>query len=303
MGIPNTTNTKNSRSLFGKRRKRKYKYTPAAQNAALAKRELLELLRDETKLPGVGMCFPYKNGYQWPQKATELAQAGFTLRNCGNSHACPVCSSRYMSVRRAQFEAAADEWIAQGGFLIELKLSLKNDTSVPSREKYRGLATTWTRMRNKSRYKALAAALRNPPFVKILEETVSETGIFPHLHIIWLFDKTTTQSQAKGFLRELQKLWCETANRHSLGAQAAGQNIRTLSSDNAEGIAGYYFKHGYYDLDLKPQDETTLDPFGALRRFFATGEMEYLIFWIDFEISSAHQTRVRFSTNFPFLQR
>lgn len=301
MGTPTASKSKNSRSLFGKRRKRKYKYTLAAQNAALAKRELLELLRDETRLPGVGMCFPYKSGYQWPQKATELAQAGFTLRNCGNSHACPVCASRYMSIRRAQFESAAAEWTAQGGFLLELKLSLKNDASVPSRDKYRGLTTTWTRMRNKSRYKALAGSLRNPPFVKILEETISETGIFPHIHIIWLFDKSTTLRQAKAFLRELQILWCETANTHSLGAQVSGQNIRTLSSDNVEGIAAYYFKHGYYELGLRPQVESTLDPFGALRRFFETGEVAYLIFWIDFEISSAHQTRVRFSTNFPFL--
>lgn len=289
-----------SRSLFGKRRKREYKYTPAAANAALAKRELLEEVREITQLVGVGLCYPYKNGFARPKKALDLLQAGFTLRNCGNCHACPVCASRYMAVRRAQFEAAAEAWVKNGGYMMQLKLSVRHDPGTPSADKYRALTDTWTRMRNKAHYKAIAAKVSKPHFVKILEEVVTEVGLFPHLHVIWLFGKGISQEQAKDFLVEVKTLWCETANSHSIGAELPGQYHSELNSDNVPGIGHYFFKHGYFELDLQPLECESLDPFGALRRHLATGEVDYLIFWLDFEASSARQTRVRFSKGFPF---
>lgn len=290
-----------SRSLFGKRGKRNYKYTPAAANAALAKRELLEEVREITQLVGVGLCYPYKNGFARPKKALELLQAGFTPRNCGNCHACPVCSSRYMAVRRAQFEAAAEAWVKNGGYMMQLKLSVRHDPETPSADKYRALMETWTRMRNKAHYKAVAGAVNNPHFVKILEEVVTVVGIFPHLHVIWLFDKGIGKKNANDFLKEVQKLWCETANSHSLGAELTGQFHGELNSNNVPGIGHYFFKHGYFDLGLQPLENETLDPFGALRRHLLTGEIEYLIYWLDFEAASSRQTRVRFSKGFPFV--
>lgn len=231
----------------------------------------------------------------------DLLQAGFTPRHCGNGHICPVCASRYMSVRRAQFEVAAEAWVSKGGYMMQLKLSLRNDPSVPSRDKYIGLAKTWTRLRNKSRYVALADSVGDPHFVKILEEVITPSGLFPHLHVIWLFDKEVMKKSARYFLQEVMRLWCEAANAYSLGAEIAGQRLGRLSNDNVPGIAFYFFKHGYYDLNLKPQNHDKLDPFEAYRRFQITGEIEYLVFWVDFQAASEGQIRVKFSSNFPFI--
>ncbi len=252
-------------------------------------------------LKGPANCFPYRYGYKWPKEATDLLQEGFTPRHCGNGHICPVCASRYMSIRRAQFEVAAEEWVNGGGYLMQLKLSLRHDPGVPSRAKYVGLTKTWTRLRNRSRYVALAESVGNPHFVKILEEVVTSTGLFPHLHVVWLFDKTVTRKSARYFLDEVMRLWCESANVHSLGAEMPGQYQGKLSSDNVAGFSWYFFKHGYFDLHLRPQDQDELDPFEAYRRFLITGEVEYLIYWVDFEAASEGQIRVRFSRNFPFI--
>lgn len=109
------------------------------------------------------------------------------------------------------------------------------------------------------------------------------------------------KTSARYFLQEVVRLWCEAANAYSLGAEIAGQRVGRLSNDNVRGIAFYFFKHGYYDLNLKPQNHDKLDPFEAYRRFQITGEIEYLVFWVDFQAASEGQIRVKFSSNFPFI--
>jgi hypothetical protein len=289
------------RSHFGNRKKRKYKYNNNSISAAFEKRALLEEIREVTHLQGVGLCFPYKNGYPWPSKALPLFNQGLSPRNCGNSHACPVCASRYMAIRRATFEVAAEAWVKNGGFMMQSKLSLRNDPLIETVIKYRELSSNWTRMRNLSRYKTLADSAGQPHFVKILEESISDTGLFPHLHVVWLFSDEVSPAAARNFLVEIARLWCTIANRHSLGAGRRGQYVGQLSSTNLAGIGDYFFKHGFFDLKSDPRSVAKPDPFMGFRRYLLTGEIDYLIFWFDFELASARQNRVRFSSAFPFL--
>jgi hypothetical protein len=102
-------------------------------------------------------------------------------------------------------------------------------------------------------------------------------------------------------LVEVATLWCETANHYTIGASFQAQHVGNLTRGNSAGIGAYFFKHGFFKTESELRDTGNLDPFDCLRLFLSSGDISYLIFWLDFELATVRQNRIRFSSNFPFV--
>ena len=301
MAHPQTRNTRtksarrsSASSFISNRNKHTYKRTPAAAKAALEKRELLEGINLYGDTYHAARCFPYHLGLPMPDAARARAAQGITRRSCNSRHDCPVCTSKYMAEKREDFIRLMDSWVADGGLVHSMTLTIRNSFLEPSRAKYEALSRTWTAMNRRRPFQSLKSEF-GAESVRVLEEVLTDEGWFPHYHLVWFFPSGVTRAQVKTFMAKAKTYWCEAANSAwKLGADLAPQFDKPVTLSRSKSFAQYLFKHGFHNLDFDPEKDE-LSPFKLVRDLLATGEAHGWQYWQDFTHASEGMNRVRFS--------
>jgi len=283
-----------SSSFISNRHKHTYKRTPAAAKASLEKRELLEGINLSGQTYHAARCFPYQPWLPMPDAARDRAAQGITRRSCNSRHDCPVCTSKYMAEKREDFMLLMDAWVADGGLVHSMTLTIRNSFLEPSRSKYEALSRTWTAMNRRRPFQALKAEF-GAESVRVLEEVLTDEGWFPHYHLVWFFPSGVTRAQVKTFMAKAKTYWCEAANSAwKLGADYAPQFDKPVTLSRSKSFAQYLFKHGFHNLNVDPAKEE-LSPFELVRALLASGEADGWQYWQDFTSASEGMNRVRFS--------
>lgn len=304
---PSAKRVRRTSSSISKVKTRNRKRTKPNLEAGIQKRELLEQViahEDYLYASGIYTCFPYFG--TWPLSELAVGRKisnGFNgPRYCGNTHACPVCASRQEAIKREDFIAVAFDHEQSGGYLITQLLTLRHGTYQDSKEKYINLNKVWGKMLNKSAYKTARTKAGSPEYLKVQEEVLNETGWFPHVHIVWFFDKETTKKEANAFTGSVSALWSATANTWtSTGAHPKFQRPKTLTKGSAISEGWYLFKHGFHDLASDPKtfikngQKYSLKPFEVFQLFLITGEVQLAEAWLEFQKASYGTTRIKFS--------
>jgi len=283
-----------ARSFISNRNKHAYKRTAAAAKASLEKRELLEGINLYGQTYHAARCFPYKPWLPMPEAARDRAAQGITRRSCNSRHDCPVCTSKYMAEKREDFICLMDSWVADGGLVHSMTLTIRNSFLEPSRAKYEALSRTWTAMNKRRPFQALKAEF-GAESVRVLEEVFTDEGWFPHYHLVWFFPHGVSRAKVKTFMSKAKTFWCEAANSvWKLGAEYAPQFDKPVTLKGSKSFAQYLFKHGYHNLDFDSEKDE-LSPFKLVRELLASGEVDGWQFWQDFTLASEGMNRVRFS--------
>jgi hypothetical protein len=290
-----------------KTRNRNTPSTIAKKRAGTEKRELLEhvIAFDQyLGIAGIDSCYPYFDNYPMSEMAIMRGlDRGFNVtRYCQNTHACPVCTSRYMAIKREEYIALADNHESNGGFLVTQVLTIRSTFDQNSKDKYKDLNNVWSRMINKSAFKSARLKVSQPEYLRVQEEELNETGWFPHLHIVWFFDKSVSRKAAKEYTSAVSRLWSETANKWTdSGADPQGQGSKKITKGSSKTFGQYLFKHGFHDLKLNVGDlvtnetEYSIKPFELFRLFLDTGLLGFGEAWLDFQKASYGTTRAKFS--------
>lgn len=281
-------------SFISNKNKHTYKRTSAANQAAIAKRELLEGINLYGQTYHAARCFPYQPWLPMPEAARHRAALGMTRRSCNSRHDCPVCTSKFMTEKLRDFRRLMDSWVANRGQVFWMTFTLRNSFLEPSRAKYEALSSTWTTMNRRRSFKTLKSKF-GVEFVRVLEEVFTEEGWFPHYHVAWFFPHAVTAMQAEEFMASAKIFWAEAANAEwKLGADPSKQFSGPVTQSSSKTFAQYLFKHGFYDVNLD-LDTSDLSPFNMARILLQTGEADGWKFWYDFTLASEGMNRVRFS--------
>ena len=273
--------------------------------AAYEKRQLLEYQKTITVNASTYSCAPYKFGYPWPEEAVlQLEEGVLALGRCGNRNSCIVCSSEILAKKRAQIDSAFDSWAFHGGFVHWQTLTHRRSARTWTVEKYKKLNKTWSLLQNSRGFKTASAKAHNPLFVKVIEETLTSWGWFPHIHCCWLFRHEVSQNDREEFLQRVADQWVTASQKINKRLATPSGQSTFLEPLNLSGgkVPEYLTKHGFHEIKFNAQIENPFDaglsPFEVLKVLFETGDQRLEKFFMDFEKASRGLRRVTKSRHF-----
>lgn len=199
-----------------------------------------------------------------------------------------------MAEKREDFIRLMDSWVADGGLVHSMTLTIRNSFLEPTRAKYEALSRTWAAMNRRRPFQSLKAEC-GAEVVRVLEEVLTDEGWFPHYHLAWFFPAGVSRAKVRTFMAKVKTYWCEAANSvWKLGADVAPQFDKPVTLSGSKSFAQYLFKHGFHKLDLDLYKDE-FSPFELVRYLLVSGEADGWQFWQDFTLASEGMNRVRFS--------
>ena len=106
------------------------------------------------------------------------------------------------------------------------------------------------------------------------------------------------------FCQEVASLWVQSATSEGAkGAQAKRQWYGPLAK-SVSGYVKYILKHGYFDQSIDPigplNSRSKLKPLDFLRFLIASGDVEMLKVWLDYEHATRGLHRIQVSKQFSW---
>ncbi len=279
--------------------KYKFKNTIDAEKASYLARVILEELRDLTTSQSVGLCYPYRFGYPWPEKARlAYANGQMDFRRCQSRNICSVCARSHEAKMREKFHKSIDDYFSRGFSVYWQTLEVGYEPELPLNQRYRLIKGMFSEIVKHSAIRRIRGKFE-VAFYLVVEVTLVAGNWAPHLHIVWVFDPRCNDDQASDLLDLVSRSWS------SMRLKTAGvfSNNRTLFSEQlgeagTEGLAWYLHKSFWLDVsnNSDPQHEPKT-PLDFLLSFLATGEVEHLEKWRQYEEAVTRVQRFRFSRN------
>lgn len=275
-----------------------------AADARAAKYQLLLQLKVVTSIYGITNCCNKIRIYN----PAHLSHERIITNACGNRHACPVCTSKYMAKKRELIAGLMSDHRSNGGEVCQSVLQQSNKPHSPLISTLPTLNDAWNRMVKSTAWRKLTQKYGLHGYVRLQETAYGPNGWFPHFHCIWFFSGPRSELEMQDFLVEVFDLWAHhSAAAGAPDTLAASQKMDLIESGSEAGFAWYLTKHGYLDLMFDPAkvdlSTKTLTPFQLLTWAFYTSDADLFGAWADFEIATAHSKRVVVSRNLHhFLQ-
>jgi hypothetical protein len=116
---------------------------------------------------------------------------------CGNVWLCPVCGPRIAHSRGKKLETLLAAWIAQGGSVLFLTLTLPHDLADSLEGTSKAMTRAFTRLLVGRRWLADQRTFGIAGFVRTLEVTLGQNGWHPHLHVLLFFESQLAHSDEK----------------------------------------------------------------------------------------------------------
>lgn len=278
-----------------------YLYTPTsppplALKAADQAKSLRTFLSAHTSILGISGCgakflaATHKNGKREIKEVTD---------HCRNKHACPECMRYQYSKLDKDLRACLDWWCTDRSVYTQtLTLPNRNKSLV---YKHQDLRKAWTELGKTKAFKKLRDKYGMTQYLRIAEDSLKLKGSFPHFHLTWFFSSKLAEAEMQDFCEQLAELWVKAANKAGIrGAQAIRQWYGSIKGGNKSYVQ-YLTKHGYFDLSFDPKNANStlgLKPLDFLRVLQATGEIEYLEVWLEYEQATRGLHRVQTSKKF-----
>jgi DNA-directed RNA polymerase subunit RPC12/RpoP len=275
-------------------------YTNTVDNplhqARKVKYQILYHLKAFTSVMGIGNCSDIIRIYNPPDPNHQKLIA----KPCGNRHACPVCSSRFMAKMRVKSVEIAQIHRANGGNIYQATFNQRYAPNTPMKKSLKMLTETWKLMGKSTAWRKLQKKYGVEGYIRIQESAHLPTGWFPHFHLQWFFSNAESESTMMAFSVEAAALWVKYSNDvGAVGTASANQFHYALKPGTERAQANYLFKHGYFDLKYDPlsvsAERDSLKPFEFLIHALFMGDNDLIQEWVDFEEATYRTIRVKIS--------
>ena len=266
------------------------------------KYKLLLGLKYITSLYGITNC---SNEVRIWNPAHPTHQQVITKR-CGNRHACPPCTSRFMAKHRKSLAKAMRNHRDNGGDVCTGALTIEVTHGTLLSESIKALKLSWSSMAKSGSFTNLLKKHKIVGYARIAEQKLINHTWFPHFHMIWLSETPLSQLNIDNFGAELATLWAKyAAKAGAANTLAANQSIYAVEQGSEQAKANYLCKHGYFDLnkdlDFYPTGDFAFEPFEVLEIALITGQLEFVEKWEEFEKATSGMNRVNSSRYFKEL--
>lgn len=129
------------------------------------------------------------------------------IETCGNFWACPVCMAKITVRRAAEVDAGAAAWVAEGGSLGLLTLTVRHGSWMDLRDVLGALTGSWRKLRMRKEYRRLRLLIIGS--VKALEVTFGPNGPHPHLHNLLFIKPGVSEGEVRDCCEGLIPPWCD----------------------------------------------------------------------------------------------
>ncbi|MDX6273028.1 MAG: hypothetical protein QOJ92_238 [Frankiales bacterium] len=115
---------------------------------------------------------------------------------CGSVSACVVCSAKIRQEKAAEVEWRAKAWLADGGGLLFVTLTLPHTMADDLGDLLDGVLASWRGMQQDHQLRGVLASLGYRGPLRSLEVTHGWNGWHPHLHLLLWFDRPLARGAA-----------------------------------------------------------------------------------------------------------
>lgn len=234
------------------------------------------------------------------QGASQGAAGYAGLASCGSVWACPRCSARILSERRLELGVLMAAAEAAGYALGFSTVTLRHKKGQSLSMLWDAVTKCYAGVGHSRKVRRMRDALNRVGQVRRFEVTHGDNGWHPHIHTIHLFDKEITQGQLNELADAEFAVWEAQAKKKGLGAPLRkNYDFKLVSSDRS--VWDYFTKMshtkrvegprkgGSIEMEMaapmtkKGRRKTSREPFEILEDFRATGDLDDLDLWLEFE--------------------
>lgn len=182
------------------------------------------------------------------------ARSGFFtgLQSCGLVHLCAHCQPKIAARRAGEVQAAVDAWMAEGGAVLLVTLTLSHGRADPLAATLGALKGAGQRL---ARHRAFAAAARAVGLlgrIVATEYTHGANGWHPHQHQLWFVRADVDREALKAALdpawsASLQRSGFTASEAHGVrvdGGERAAQYVAKMSTGDAWTLADELTRSG-----------------------------------------------------------
>jgi Replication protein len=171
------------------------------------------------------------------------------LQTCGSVWHCPICSARVSEVRRKQIREMVDIWQKCGKGVIFITNTIRHHFDDDLRLMLSNLLdTVWNRYINHRAYKNLRKDLGYIGRVRSIEVTYGENGWHPHVHEIWLIEKTLSPAELRVIKRKLFKVWNTTLLNAGMSSVTLLRGVTVQNGSNASDYIAKFGQEPKWDI-------------------------------------------------------
>jgi hypothetical protein len=226
------------------------------------------------------------------------------LQTCGSIWHCAVCAARIAEVRRKQLREMVDIWQKCGKGVIFITNTIRHHFD----DDLRMLLSTllddvWNKYINHYTYKKLRKELGYIGRVRSIEVTHGANGWHPHIHEIWLIEKTLSPAELQQVQKKLFKVWNTTLTNAGMLSVTAKRGLTVQNGSNASDYVAKFGHEPKWDIgreltqlhSKRASGDKGRTPFDLLRDSLL-GDSQASYLFKEYAIAFAGKRQLYFST-------
>lgn len=213
------------------------------------------------------------------------------VARCGSVWACPVCSVKIRHERTLEVEAGMRRWITGGNTVAFLTLTLPHGVGDSCADLMDTVRAAFSRVFSGRPYRSDRKRFRIRHTFRAWDATYGSNGWHPHIHAALFVEGELAEEELAELEGTLFRRWARAVEQRGHARPSFDHGIHVESAREVVRLAGYLLKvQGDSGAslameltrgDLKVSKGTS--PFGLLERFRATGDLEALELFKEWE--------------------
>lgn len=158
---------------------------------------------------------------------------------CGSIHNCPVCSPRIRQQRAVEIDAAAATWIAAGGSVMLLTLTMPHDYGDKLSDVLGTVRDSFGAMVSGRAWQADKAGFGIQHYIVAHDATVGPSGWHPHLHTLLFGDAPLDDAAVLALGDRLHGRWSNAVTKRGYRAPSRLHGVQLEHARNRSDVAAY----------------------------------------------------------------
>ena len=160
------------------------------------------------------------------------------LKVCGSVWVCPVCAARIGARRAQDVAAAAPNWIAKGGRVLMLTLTLQHHAGRQLGELNQAMNAAYRQMRQGKSWVSFVQRYKLAGSITAREYTHGGNGWHPHLHVLFFLESAPGDGELAAMEQFLAKRWRSAlAKRGETADLEHGTDLRPADKSAGDYVA------------------------------------------------------------------
>lgn len=162
------------------------------------------------------------------------------IATCGSVWVCSVCSTKVLSIRRAEVAEAMRLSQVRGYSTYMGTFTIPHSVEEPLLDRLQVLSRAWTAFGSGAASEKLRKKMGIVGYIRVLEITRGDSGWHPHIHVLWLSNKLLSDTDVTEWQQMNLHRWQDFLAKNDRPASAAAHHLQRM--DSTEDAAGYITK-------------------------------------------------------------